>query len=135
MTKQEYLICLMAQRSRVPCRGRGCHIEGRGSRVTFFFSKNLFWWRGGAVEKLRDIHKENVMLLLLLLLLLFTVKQYVDSRMRLKVKNLLPSCEGRQVVPNKNVIELGQGHRTTVFCKISVREAKMAYNFLLLEEG
>ena len=33
----------------------------------------------------------------------------MDIRIPLKVKNLLPSCEGRQVVPKKNVIELLRG--------------------------
>ena len=59
----------------------------------------------------------------------------MDIRIRLKVKNLLPSCEGRQVVPKKNVIELRQGHPTTVSVKYLFGEAKIAYNFLLLEEG
>ena len=53
----------------------------------------------------------------------------MDNRIRLKVKNLLPSCEGWQVVPKKNVIELRQGHRTTVFCKISVRRSKNCLQF------
>lgn len=28
-----------------------------------------------------------------------------------------------------------QGHPTTVFCKISVREVNIAYNFILLEDS
>ena len=47
----------------------------------------------------------------------------------LKAKTLLPSCEGRQVVPQKNIRELRQGHPTTVFCKISVRRSKNYLQF------
>ena len=53
-------------RARVPCRGS--RVEGRGH---FFFPKIFFGGGGGGGlnrEKLRDIHKENVMLSLLLLL-------------------------------------------------------------------
>ena len=32
--------------SRAPCRGRGYHVEGRGSRVTFFFFQNFFFGKG-----------------------------------------------------------------------------------------
>ena len=55
------------------CRGSGvegsmsrARVPRRGSKVTFFFPKflEIFGWNR---EKLRDIHKENVMLLLLLL--------------------------------------------------------------------
>ena len=59
----------------------------------------------------------------------------MDIRIRLKVKNLLPSCEVSKVVPKTNVIELRQGHPTTVSVKYLFGEAKLAYNFLLVEES
>ena len=118
-------------RARVPHRGSNFFLEKviiDAINVIKTNKKNLKnKWRVNIIqllgggwnrEKLRDIRKENVMLL-----------QCWDIRIRLKVKNLFPSCEGRQVVPKKYVIELRQGHRTTVFCKISVRRSKNCLQF------
>ena len=60
----------------------------------------------------------------------------MDIRIRLKEKNLLPSCEGRQVVPKKLSSEsLGRDTQRLFSVKYLLGEAKIAYNFLLLEEG
>ena len=59
----------------------------------------------------------------------------MDIRIRLKVKNLLPSCEGRQVVPKKMSYSLGRGTERLCSVKYLFEEAKIAYNFLLLEES
>ena len=58
----------------------------------------------------------------------YLIKIVRGLRIRLKAKNLLPSCEGRQVVPKKNSIELsGRGTHRLFSVKYLFGEAKIAY--------
>ena len=44
--------------------------------------------------------------------------------------------QNKAIVPALNDIQTNkQKHPTTVFCKISVREVNIAYNFILLEDS
>ena len=85
-------------------------VEGTMSRVIFFFN---FFYCCCCLIKIARGHSNS-----------------------LKAKTLLPSCEGRQVVPQKKISEsLGRGTQRLFSVKYLFGGAKIAYNFLLLEEG